>query len=153
MDGKTMTIGLGGLVVGSLLGMYVFEGNGEWSPRNVGGAPAETEAENVMGEPVRWKMASAFPGETVTLGTQGRKIEERIAALSGGTMQFKFFEPGALVPPFEIFDAVSNGSVDVGWSAAGYWAGKIPAVQFFTAVPFGPNAGEALAWMYHGGGQ
>ena len=51
-------------------------------------------------------------------------------------IKVKFFEPGALVPPLEIFDAVSSGAVDAGWSTAGYWAGKIPAVQFFTAIPF-----------------
>jgi len=67
-------------------------------------------------------------------------------------MELKFFEPGALVPPLEIFDAVSTGSVNAGWTAAGYWAGKVPALQFFTAVPFGPNAGEMVAWMYYGGG-
>ena len=109
-----------------------------------------------LGEPystVRWKMASAFPGELVQLGDQGKMIEERLRVLSGGTMEFEFLEPGVLVPAFEIFDAVSNGSVDAGWSAAGFWVGKIPAAQFFAAVPFGPSAGEALAWMYYGGGQ
>ena len=109
-----------------------------------------------LGEPystVRWRMASAFPGELVHMGDQGKMIEERIRILSIGTMEFEFFEPGALVQAFEIFDAVSNGSVDAGWSAAGYWAGKIPALQFFTATPFGPSAGEMLAWMYYGGGR
>ena len=102
---------------------------------------------------VRWRMASAFPGEMVLLGDRGRALEERIRVLSGGTMELKFFEPGALVPALEIFDAVSTGAVDAGWAAAGYWAGKIPAAQFFTAVPFGPSPGELLAWMYHGGGK
>jgi len=31
-------------------------------------------------------------------------------------------------------------------------AGKIPAVQFFTAVPFGPSIGEYIAWKWFGGG-
>ncbi len=158
MKASTIAVGVAGLIVGALIGMFALGGKDRDADTGGAGgtdagAPAEQAAAPAPGKTVRWKMASAFPGETVQLGTQGRLIEERIAALSGGTMEFKFFEPGALVPPFEIFDAVSNGSVDVGWSAAGYWAGKIPAIQFFTAVPFGPNAGEALAWMFYGGGQ
>ena len=146
--------GVACLVVGGLIGAFAIGGGDKDETAGGDAAMTETAApEAAPDKKVRWKMASAFPGELVQLGDQGHMIEERIGVLSGGTMEFKFFEPGALVPPFEIFDAVSNGSVDVGWSAAGYWAGKIPAVQFFTAVPFGPWAGEALAWMFNGGGQ
>ena len=156
MNGSTIAVGVGGLVVGGLIGMYALAPKDDDHAHDAG-APAETvaeaPAEPAPGPRVRWKMASAFPGEMVQLGDQGKLIEERLRVLSGGTMEFKFFEPGALVPAFEIFDAVSNGSVDAGWSAAGYWAGKNPALQFFTATPFGPSAGEMLAWMYYGGGR
>jgi TRAP-type mannitol/chloroaromatic compound transport system substrate-binding protein len=37
--------------------------------------------------------------------------------------------------------------------AAYYWAGKIPAAQFFCAVPFGLNAQQMGAWITSGGGQ
>jgi len=40
----------------------------------------------------------------------------------------------------------------MGHGAAYYWAGKIPAGQFFTAVPFGMNAQGMNAWLYSGGG-
>jgi TRAP-type mannitol/chloroaromatic compound transport system substrate-binding protein len=64
----------------------------------------------------------------------------------------KVYEPGKLVAPFEILDAVSKGKINAGYSASGYWAGKIPASAFFTAVPFGPEGGEYLGWLYHGNG-
>ena len=35
----------------------------------------------------------------------------------------------------------------------GYWFGKEKALALFAAVPFGPSAGEYMAWYYHGGGQ
>ncbi len=101
---------------------------------------------------VRWKMPSTFPGNLIILGTGGKDFVKRVAEVSGGTIQIQFFEPGALVPALEIFDAVSTGAVDAGWSTPGYWAGKIPALQFFTAIPFGPLPGEAIAWLRHGGG-
>ena len=104
-------------------------------------------------ETVRWKMASTFPGNLNIIGEGGINFTKRLETVSGGSIKVKFFEPGALVPPLEIFDAVSSGAVDAGWSTAGYWAGKIPAVQFFTAIPFGPNATEFLAWYHEGGGK
>nr|NIS40844.1 TRAP transporter substrate-binding protein [Desulfuromonadales bacterium] len=77
---------------------------------------------------------------------------ENIKRMSGGRFQLKFFEPGALIPANEGFDAVSKGSIDAAWTAAGYDTGKYPALAFFTAVPFGPSMGEFFAWKKFGGG-
>jgi TRAP-type mannitol/chloroaromatic compound transport system substrate-binding protein len=35
---------------------------------------------------------------------------------------------------------------------SGYWSGKFPAADFFTAVPFGPEATEYMAWIHYGNG-
>lgn len=64
----------------------------------------------------------------------------------------KIYEPGKLVSPPEILDAVSSGKVNSGYATAGYWQGKMPAAALFSAVPFGPEAGEYMAWMYYGNG-
>lgn len=104
-------------------------------------------------EPVRLKMASTFPSTLTQLGTMGKVLEENINATSNGDITIKFYEPGALVPALEIFDAVSNGSVDAGWSTPGYWQGKEPSLALFAAVPFGPSAGEFSAWLLYGGGE
>lgn len=101
---------------------------------------------------IDWKMASAFKGSLPILGTGGRYFAERLDAISGGRIKFAFQEPGEQVPAFEIFDAVGRGDVQAGWSSAGSWIAKVPAAPFFSAVPFGPNAIEYLAWLYHGGG-
>ena len=104
-------------------------------------------------EPVRWKMGSAFPGKLVQLGTLGKSLSEKLERISGGDVQLKFFEPNALVPPLEMFDAISAGSLDAAWSTPGYWFGKEKALALFAAVPFGPGAGEYMAWFYYGGGK
>ncbi|MFQ5567551.1 MAG: TRAP transporter substrate-binding protein, partial [Paracoccaceae bacterium] len=101
---------------------------------------------------VRWKMQSAFPGNLPHLGPAGKRFVADVDAASAGTFKVKFFEPGALVPALEIFDAVSKGAVDSGWTTPGYHTGKYPALSFFTTVPFGPQLGEFLAWKWHGGG-
>lgn len=102
---------------------------------------------------VKWKMGSTFPSKMVQLGTLGKNFEGTVGRVSGGSIQIKFYEPGALVPALELFDAVKSGSVDAGWSTPGYWQGKEPALSLFAAVPFGPGAGEYLGWIYNGGGQ
>ena len=102
---------------------------------------------------VKWKMQSAFGGQLVHLGTSGVRFSKNIDRLSSGKFEIKFFEPGALVPALECFDAASKGSVESCWTTPGYHTGKLgPGVAFFTAVPFGPQIGEFLAWKKFGGG-
>ena len=103
-------------------------------------------------ERVRWKMQSAFTSTLAHLGTSGVRFTENIERLSGGNFEIKFFEPGALVPALECFDAASKGSVESCWTTPGYHTGKYPALAFFTAVPFGPQYGEFFAWKKFGGG-
>ena len=111
-------------------------------------AQGETSAKKV-----KWKMGSTFPGSLVQIGTLGVRLQDQVNLISGGNINIKFFEPSALVPPLEIFDAVSTGGIDAGWGTPGYWAGKVPALQLFSSVPFGPPANEYMSWVYFGGGK
>ncbi|UWQ10730.1 TRAP transporter substrate-binding protein [Aliiroseovarius crassostreae] len=92
--------------------------------------------------------STALPG----LGSPIPRVAEQLQLMSGGSLKMKVYEPGKLVPPFEILDAVSSGKINSGYTTAGYWAGKIPAAPLFSAVPFGPEAGEYMAWLYYGNG-
>jgi TRAP-type mannitol/chloroaromatic compound transport system substrate-binding protein len=146
-----------GLVLGALIGLYGLAPSSRPAPAT-GGADSGDSADSTAGggraaPTVHFKMASAYPGELVQSGTRCRALEREIAAVSDGRVRLQFFEPGALVPAFEIFDAVSSGAVDAGCSVSGFWAGKIAALQIFAAIPFGPEHGEFLAWIYYGGGE
>ncbi|MDH3702473.1 MAG: TRAP transporter substrate-binding protein [Alphaproteobacteria bacterium] len=116
----------------------------------VAGLALTTQAE--AQKRVKWKMQSAFGGTLPHLGTSGVRFAKNVSRLSGNKFQIKFFEPGALVPALECFDAASKGSVDSCWTTPGYHTGKYPALAFFTAVPFGPSFGEFVAWKRFGGG-
>jgi len=100
-----------------------------------------------------WNMQSTYPGSLPQLGTLGQRIADQITALSGGDITITFQNPGGVVPALETFDAVGSGAVEAGWSTPGYWAGRVPALQLLAAVPFGPQAGEYIAWLKFGGGQ
>ena len=116
----------------------------------LGFAAAITDA--TAQERVRWKMQSAFGSQLPHLGASGVRFSKDIERMSGGRLEVKFFEPGALIPPLECFDAVSRGSIESCWTTPGYHTGKYPALAFFTTVPFGPGFGEFLAWKWYGGG-
>ncbi|MDX2201805.1 MAG: TRAP transporter substrate-binding protein [Hyphomicrobiaceae bacterium] len=101
---------------------------------------------------VRFQMAGAFPSTTGLLGPTQLGLVDTLKKISGGSIDAKFFEPGALVPANQYLDAVGSGSLDGAWTVAGFWTGKDIAFAMFASVPFGPEAGEYLAWMRHGGG-
>jgi TRAP-type mannitol/chloroaromatic compound transport system substrate-binding protein len=101
---------------------------------------------------VRAQLAGAFPSTMLILGPAQTRTVDYIKRLSNGTVDIKFFEPGALVPGSQYFDAVSNGSLDMAYTAAGYFTGKDIAFAMFTTVPFGPDASEFYGWFEYGGG-
>lgn len=117
-----------------------------------GNVEKKSEA-STEGNPVNFKLASTYPSSLTILGTMAKRFEQQIDLISGGNIKFRFFEPGALAPPLETFDAVSYGALDSAWSSPGFWSGKVPALQTFAAIPFGPDSAEYMAWYYNGGGK
>ncbi len=111
----------------------------------VGGlaAPAVARAETRW----RWRMATSWPKGRAGPGVSAQRIADRINAMSGGRLQIDVFGAGEIVPAFSVLDAVSNGTVELGHTAALYWQGKIPAAGFFTTVPFGLGPVEHQAWI------
>ncbi len=97
-----------------------------------------------------WKMVTTWPPKLPVLQEGCERLAKRVGEMSDGRLQIKVFAGGELVPPLESFQAVSDGTVEVGSGASYYWAGKEPATQWFAAVPFGMNAQGMAAW-FHGG--
>ena len=113
-----------------------------------------TAASNVhAAKRVKWKMQNAWSATLPHLGTSAVRFVKNVADMTENKFQIKNFEPGALVPALECFDAVSKGSIESCWTTPGYHAGKHPAASFFTSVPFGPGLGEYVAWKWFGNGQ
>jgi len=75
-----------------------------------------------------------------------------LKVMSNGRLDIKVYGAGELVGAFEVFDAVSQGTAEMGHGAAYYWRGKIPIAAMFATVPFGMNAQEMNGWLHYGGG-
>jgi TRAP-type mannitol/chloroaromatic compound transport system substrate-binding protein len=99
-----------------------------------------------------WNMVTSWPPGLPGLGTGAEKFGADVEKASAGRLKIKVFAGGELVPALEVFDAVSRGAAQMGHDPSYYHRGKVPAAQYFTAIPFGMNANEMNAWIYYGGG-
>ena len=99
-----------------------------------------------------WKVVTTWPPNFPVLGTGCLRFAELVNKMSLGQMTIKVYGGGELIPALEVFDAVSSGAAEIGHAASYYWAGKIPASQFFASIPFGMNAQQINSWLYFGGG-
>ena len=99
-----------------------------------------------------WKMVTTWPPNFPIFQEGVERMADDIRVMSNGRLNIQVFAGGQLVPALQSFDAVSQGTVEMGHGAAYYWAGKVPAAQFMSAVPFGMTAKGMNAWFYGGDG-
>jgi TRAP-type mannitol/chloroaromatic compound transport system substrate-binding protein len=117
------------------------------------GAAALADAPNVIAQPrFQWRMPTYWsPANDVLLGN-AQKFAKMVEEMSAGRFKIQVFAAGELMPAPGVFDACSQGTVEMYNAAAYYWPGKEPAVQWFTAMPFGLNPQGTYAWYYFGDG-
>jgi len=102
---------------------------------------------------MEWRMVTAWPKGLPGLGTGAERLAERITAMSEGRLSVKVFAAGELVPGLQTFEAVQNGTADMGHDTPGFHLGKNRAFAYFFGAPFGMSYAEHVAWLDHGGGQ
>lgn len=115
-------------------------------------AAVATTAQASDSKTYEWKMVTSWPKNFPGIGTGAEYLAKKITSMTNGQVKVSVYAGGELVPPLEVFDAVSDGAAQMGHSAAYYWKGKSPSTQFFGAVPFGMTVDETNAWLYYGGG-
>ena len=118
------------------------------------GAAAVVEAPSVIAQQkYQWRMATSWTPALDILQGGAQRFAKIVDEMSGGRLKIQVFAAGELIPAFGVFDACSQGTIECYNSASYYYAGKEPATQWFTAVPFGLNAQGMQAWQVSGGGQ
>ena len=100
----------------------------------------------------KWTMVTTWPKNFPGLGLAPENFSKYVEEMTCGRMKIKVYGAGELVPAMGVFDAVSQGNVQIGHGASYYWTGKVKSSQFFTAVPFGLTAQEMNGWLHYGGG-
>lgn len=115
------------------------------------GAPAAPAAPATQ-TPIVWRVQSTWPAADIfhqSFLDVAKKIEE----MSAGRLKFEILPSGAIVPAFEVVDAVNRAVLDGGHGVPAYWFGRHPAASLFGTGPsFGMDANDLLGWLYQGGG-
>jgi len=91
----------------------------------------------------------------LTLYENFKWFAARVDKMSGGRLKIKTQPAGAIVPAFEVLDAVNKGVIDGGHAWGAYWVGKNKTAVLFTGGPggtFGMDFMDYMGWMYEGGG-
>jgi TRAP-type mannitol/chloroaromatic compound transport system substrate-binding protein len=102
--------------------------------------------------PIRWKVQSAWPPTSIVQDA-AKLLVETIEKTSGGRLKMELLPAGAIVPPFEIQDAVNRGVLDAGHTTPGYIIGKLKAFVPLTHGPlFGMDFIDYYGWYWEGGG-
>ena len=65
-----------------------------------------------------WKMVTTWPPNFPGLGTGASNLARMIEEASGGRIRIRVYAAGELVPAFEVFDAVSQGTAEMGHGGA-----------------------------------
>jgi len=102
---------------------------------------------------IQWRLAASWPKSLDTLYGGAELVAKRVSEMTDGNFQIRTFAAGEIVPALQVLDAVKAGTVELGHTALYYYFGKDPAFALACAVCFGPNARQANAWWYHGGGE
>ena len=101
---------------------------------------------------VRWRLTSSYPKSLDTIYGASETISRMVSEITDGRFAIQPFAAGEIVPGLQAIDAVQKGAVEMAHTVSFYNLGKDPAWAFGTGLPFGMNARQQNAWLYHGGG-
>lgn len=100
---------------------------------------------------IELKMSSVW-SSGIQLIEVDRHFVKLVNSMGGDDFKIKFFDGGTMVPPFEIFDTVARGTLDMGGDWGGYWAGKDEVFNIIGSYPLGLTVHDYMIWVYQGGG-
>ena len=119
-----------------------------------GGTPSKPESSTSISKNIiQLRMATTWPKNFPGVGTTAEKVAETITQASDGRLEIKVYGSGEIVPAYEVFDAVRQGTVEMGHGWPGYWISKNPGLAYFGGIPGGLSPSEQSSWIMHGGGQ
>jgi TRAP-type mannitol/chloroaromatic compound transport system substrate-binding protein len=103
--------------------------------------------------PIVWKIQSTWPAADI-FHESALSLARKIEQMSGGQFRWEILPAGAVVPAFDLIEAVHTGLLDGGHGVPAYWYGRNRATSLFgTGHPYGMGPDEFLAWYYKAGGR
>src|SRR5690349_21924351 len=79
---------------------------------------------------------------------------KKVNDMAGGRLKIEVLPSGAVVPAFQLLEAVNKGTLDGGHGVVAYHYGKNSALALWGSGPaYGMDPNMVLAWHYYGGGK
>jgi TRAP-type mannitol/chloroaromatic compound transport system substrate-binding protein len=117
------------------------------------GAAAVAMPQVSRAQTMTWKYQSTWPTKDI-FHEMAVDYAKKVNDMTGGRLKLEVLAAGAVVPAFQMQDAVHSGILDAGHGVCAYWYGKHKAFSLFGTPPsFGWDAHGFLGWFYYGGGE
>lgn len=86
-------------------------------------------------------------------GESAENAASEIGKLTEGELSLNVYDPGELVPPMEMLNSVSTGSIPAGWASLPMFSDTIPMASAYGMLPFSPSAEIIFSWTFFGEGR
>jgi TRAP-type mannitol/chloroaromatic compound transport system substrate-binding protein len=112
-------------------------------------APAVVRAQG----PISMRWQSTWPAKDI-FHEYAQDYAKKVNDMTGGDLKIEVLPAGAVVPAFQLLDAVSKGVLDGGHGVLVYHYGKQTALALWGSGPaFAMDANMLLSWHRYGGGK
>jgi TRAP-type mannitol/chloroaromatic compound transport system substrate-binding protein len=118
-------------------------------------AAATVTAPSVQAQqgPISMRWQSTWPSKDI-FHEYANDFAKKVNDMTGGELKIEVLPAGAVVPAFQLLDAVSKGVLDGGHGVLVYHYGKQTALALWGSGPaYGMDANMLLSWHKYGGGK
>ena len=103
--------------------------------------------------PINMRWQSTWPSKDI-FHEYANDFAKKVNDMTGGDLKIEVLPAGAVVPAFQLLDAVSKGVLDGGHGVLVYHYGKQQALALWGSGPgYGMDANMLLSWHKYGGGK
>ena len=100
-----------------------------------------------------FRLQSTWPAKDI-FHEYAQDFATKVNAMAGNRMKIEVLPAGAVVPAFQLLEAVNKGTLDAGHGVVAYHYGKNSALALWGSGPaFGMDPNMVLAWHQYGGGK
>ncbi len=99
------------------------------------------------------RFQSTWPAKDI-FHEYAQDFAKKVNDMAGARLKIEVLPAGAVVPAFQLLEAVSKGTLDGGHGVIAYHYGKNSALALWGSGPaFGMDPNMVLAWHNYGGGK
>ena len=106
-----------------------------------------------MAQTTSLRFQSTWPAKDI-FHEYANDFAKKVNDMAGGRLKIEVLPSGAVVPAFQLLEAVNKGTLDGGHGVVAYHYGKNSALALWGSGPaYGMDPNMVLAWHYYGGGK